>query len=230
MRRALNLVLIASLAGTALWTADVHAQQRRGTQEEEEKARAEQRKRMRQEAEDKLVLPEYTNAGPCPYVKVLYDAARSIEFVQGRRASNAVAYSGEIDGVAANCTYAGGDPIKVTVITSFSFGRGPQATTYYRPFGYWIAVTDRNKTVLAKERFGVGALFPRGADRVTMTDTVQNIVIPRVNDKVSGENFEILVGFDVTPEMAAFNRDGTRFLVTATAGDGGQVGAAAPKQ
>ena len=32
---------------------------------------------------------------------------------------------------------------------------------------------------------------------------------------MSGSNFEILVGFDVTPEMADFNRLGKRFRVNA---------------
>jgi len=228
MPRLFILALVAGFAAASIPPVDAQAQGRRGTQEDEDQARAEQRRRLRQQAEENLALPEYTNAGPCPYVKVLYDAARSIEFVQGRRASSAVAFSGEIDGVTANCKYTGSDPITVSVQTNFSFGRGPQATGDFKPFGYWIAVTDRNRTVLAKERFGVGAQFARGADRTRISDLVENIVIPRVNDKVSGENFEILVGFDVSPEMAAFNRDGTRFLVTATAGDGGQVGAAAP--
>jgi hypothetical protein len=40
---------------------------------------------------------------------------------------------------------------------------------------------------------------------------VKGIVIPRATATVSGANFEILVGFDVTPEMAAFNREGKRF-------------------
>ena len=31
----------------------------------------------------------------------------------------------------------------------------------------------------------------------------------------SGANFEVLVGFDVTPQMAAFNRDGKRFRLNA---------------
>jgi hypothetical protein len=34
---------------------------------------------------------------------------------------------------------------------------------------------------------------------------------------VSGSNFEILVGFEVTPEMAEFNRLGKRFRVNAVA-------------
>ena len=50
-----------------------------------------------------------------------------------------------------------------------------------------------------------------------ITETVQDITIPRADIKVSGSNFEVLVGFDVTPEMAAFNRDGKRFRVNVQA-------------
>ncbi len=84
-----------------------------------------------------------------------------------------------------------------------------------------MAVTDRNFAVLDKQYFTIRADFPRGVDRVSMTDNIDGIVIPRANAKVSGGNFEVLVGFDVTPEMAAFNQQGKRFLVNA--------GAAPPK-
>jgi arginyl-tRNA synthetase len=47
------------------------------------------------------------------------------------------------------------------------------------------------------------------------TETLKTITIPRADEKVSGGNFEVLIGFDVTPEMAAFNRDGKRFRVNA---------------
>jgi hypothetical protein len=57
--------------------------------------------------------------------------------------------------------------------------------------------------------------FPAGQDRVTYTDTLKGITIPRANAKVSGGNFEVLVGFDVTPAMVAFNRDGKRFKPSA---------------
>jgi hypothetical protein len=43
------------------------------------------------------------------------------------------------------------------------------------------------------------------------------VVIPRANLGTSGSNFEILVGFDVTPQMAEFNREGKRFRLTAGA-------------
>ncbi|WP_262422966.1 hypothetical protein [Brevundimonas denitrificans] len=40
-------------------------------------------------------------------------------------------------------------------------------------------------------------------------------MIPRAEETTSGSNFEILVGFEVTPEMAEFNRTGSRFRINA---------------
>jgi hypothetical protein len=68
--------------------------------------------------------------------------------------------------------------------------------------------------------------FPAGQDRVVVTDTINKISIPRKAASVSGANFEVLVGFDVTPQMAAFNRLGKRFR--ADAGQTAQVAAAKP--
>jgi hypothetical protein len=52
---------------------------------------------------------------------------------------------------------------------------------------------------------------------VVKTEDVTGIVIPRADVHVSGANFEVLVGFDVTPQMAEFNRNGERFRVNAAA-------------
>ena len=78
-------------------------------------------------------------------------------------------------------------------------------------------VRDCNQQVLAKEYFDLPVTFPAGQDRLMVTETLEEITIPRARLEVSGSNFEVLVGFDVTPQMAAFNRDGKRFRVNATA-------------
>jgi hypothetical protein len=57
----------------------------------------------------------------------------------------------------------------------------------------------------------------RSQDRLYATEEIGQLVIPRADIKTSGSNFEVLVGFDVTPEMAAFNREGKRFRLTAGA-------------
>ena len=156
-------------------------------------------------------LPAMRNAGPCPFVKTLYDAARYVELKDGQEASAAVGYTGEIQGVTAACAYKSDEPITVSMNLLFELGRGPTAEGTSKTYRYWVAVTDRNREVLAKKTFELPVSFPGGQDRVYKSETVKGIVIPRATATVSGANFEVLVGFEVTPAMAAFNRDGKRF-------------------
>jgi hypothetical protein len=173
--------------------------------------------KKKDEWEDKQApLPSLRNAGPCPFVKVLYDAGRYIEFADNREAAANVGFTGEIQGISAGCKYVGAEPIHLEMEVLFALGKGPRAQGDSHTYQYWIAVTDRNRTILAKEYFSLPANF-KGGDRVMMTDRISSISIPRAAETVSGANFEVLIGFEVTPEMAAFNREGKRFRVNAGA-------------
>ncbi|HLI65139.1 MAG TPA: Tat pathway signal sequence domain protein [Caulobacteraceae bacterium] len=163
----------------------------------------------------RLDLPGKKNAGPCPYVKTLWDASRYVELQDNREAYDAVGFTGEVQDLHSGCEYTGANPIHVEMELLFAFGRGPQARGSSKEYTYWVAVTDRNYAVLDKQYFTIRANFPSGQDRVLVTDHVDGITIPRADRNVSGSNFEILVGFDVTPEMAAFNQAGKRFRVNA---------------
>jgi hypothetical protein len=219
-RRIASFAILASVA--TAWLAmpgAVHAQGGpgggRGGQQEDEDAKNRKRDEEWGTNQKNLSLPQLRNAGPCPYVKVLYDAARYVELKGGRASTSAVGYTGEIDGLSSACEYKNDQPIRVQARLLFAFGRGPQAAGAAKTYRYWIAVTDRNRAVLQKQYFDVPVTFPAGQDRVTKSEDVLGIVIPRADIKVSGANFEVLVGFDVTPEMAAFNRQGERFRVNA---------------
>lgn len=168
-------------------------------------------------------LRSVANAGPCPFVKILYDAARFVELEGGRAASANVGYTGEIEGVTAGCSYQSDQPITVQMNVLFNLGRGPQAQGDQRTYRYWIAVTERNEAVLAKEYFDLPVNF-QGQQTASVTEE-QTVVIPRATPETSGGNFEILIGFEVTPEMAEFNRTGSRFRMTA-----GQAAATPPAQ
>jgi hypothetical protein len=105
-------------------------------------------------------LRRRANAGPCPFVKVLYDAARYVELEGGRAAIANVGYTGEIEGVvSADCEYREADPIRVDMDILFQLGRGPQATSEQKTYRYWIAVTERNNAILAKEYFDLPVDF-----------------------------------------------------------------------
>jgi hypothetical protein len=174
-----------------------------------------------------LSLPQLRNGGPCPYVKVLYDAARYVEMKDNQPTTASVGFTGEMENLASACEYKNDQPISVQARLLMGFGRGPAASGDHKVYRYWVAVTDRNRAILAKQYFEVPVTFAPGQDRVERTEDVTGIVIPRADIKVSGANFEVLIGFDVTQDMAVFNREGERFRVNAgetTADASGQTG------
>lgn len=221
MRRTLNIGLLALFAaGSLAATSPVFAQGRPGqgdADRQQDEAAARKKKRDQEWSQPSAPLPQLRNAGPCPYVKVLYDAGRYAEFRDGKESASAVGFTGEVQGVSAGCEYKDADPIRVKVELLFAMGRGPAAVGQAKTYRYWVAVTQRNQQVIAKEYFDLPVTFAAGEDRVYVRDTVANITIPRANADTSGANFEVLIGFDVTPQMAAFNRDGKRFRVNAGA-------------
>jgi hypothetical protein len=186
-------------------------------QRQQQEDDAKKKKRDKEWGDSGAPLPQMRNEGPCPYVKALYDASRYVEFKDGREASASVGFTGEIQAISSGCQYKDNEPITVVMDILFELGKGPQASGGSKTFHYWVAVTDRNREVIARQTFDLPVNFPAGKDRVYMTDSLANIVIPRGSQTTSGANFEILVGFDVTPQMAEFNRVGKRFRVNAGA-------------
>ena len=156
------------------------------------------------------------NPGPCPRAFALYEAARIVEFKDDEQRFANVGFTGQIQNVRSLCRYFGTRPIKGDLEIAFEFGRGPAAdglsTARYE---YFVAVTRKNIAVINKKTFPLDVTFPKGKDRVTVFETLDEIIIPRATENTSGENFEIIVGFVLTPEQRIFNAEGRRFRVTA---------------
>jgi len=226
MRRQVLVAAAFVAAATAITPAASWAQSRRDPEAEQRKQQEEAAKRRKRNEEwgnSQAPLQALRNAGPCPFVKTLYDAARYVEFKDNREASANVGFSGEIQGISAGCQYKDDKPIEVTMEVLFELGKGPQSAGQKKTYKYWIAVTDRNRAILARQDFELPVTFPANADRVYVTEKIGQIVIPRAGIATSGSNFEVLIGFDVTPQMAAFNRDGKRFRLNV-----GQAGTTQP--
>jgi hypothetical protein len=93
MRRIASFAILASVALAWLGLpAAVHAQGGPGGggpgggghgQQEDEDAKNRKRDQEWGTNQKNLSLPQLRNAGPCPYVKVLYDAARYVELKGG---------------------------------------------------------------------------------------------------------------------------------------------------
>lgn len=157
------------------------------------------------------------NAGPCPSAGSIYGAERVVKFVGPETGKYSdIAYTGEIVGVELFCRYADGDPIIAEIDIDFAFGKGPQATADEHDYTYFVAVTRRNRRILHKERFVTRADF--GGELVAgKQEVIDSIRIPRVDETISGANFEILVGFELSDEQLEFNRAGKRYRLDAGA-------------
>lgn len=161
------------------------------------------------------------NVGPCPLLGALYDSARQVEFSQPgvERYAN-IAYTAEIEGVRGLCRYVDADPITMAIEVDMAFGRGPSADGRTHTYRYWVAVARRGRAPIEKQYFDIEVEFDDDDLVVRRTEEIENIVIPRATPETSGENFEILVGYELTPEQLAFNRAGKRFRVDAGSNPG----------
>lgn len=147
------------------------------------------------------------NPAPCPNVLILNDASRFIEF-DGEETIENVAYTGEMIDVQSSCRYFTDKPIDAGLTIDLAFGRGPKATENEKVFNYFVAVTRTNSEVIAKQEFQIPVRFGGDDDVVVESVDIDEIIIPRAGENVSGTNFEIIVGFSVTPAQAIFNRSG----------------------
>ena len=168
---ALSVLASAGAASAQSSDPDARPQRGRSTQEQQEENGG------RSRAPRIAPLRSVANAGPCPFVKILYDAARFVELEGGRAAAANVGYTGEIEGVTAGCSYQSDEPITVQMNVLFKLGRGPQAVGDQRTYRYWIAVTERNSAVLAKEYFDLPVNF-EGATTASVAEE-QSVLIPR---------------------------------------------------
>jgi len=146
------------------------------------------------------------NPAPCPNIVVLNEASRFIEF-DGDQTIDNVAYSGEVVNVTSTCRYFEDEPIDAGLTIDLAFGKGPKGEPGKQSFTYFVAVTRKDSEVIAKTEFPIEVSFGDNAVETARAD-IDKIIIPRANETISGVNFEIIIGFSVTPQQAIFNRSG----------------------
>jgi len=147
------------------------------------------------------------NPAPCPNVIVLNDAARFVEF-NGEQRLEDVAWSGEILDVNYTCRYFDDKPITGALEIDLALGKGPAADRQSYDVTYFVAVTRRDREVIAREEFTVRADFKGNKESLGFREKISELTIPRAGEKTSGLNFEIVVGFVLDREQVLFNRSG----------------------
>lgn len=160
-------------------------------------------------------LSSESNAGPCPRAYALYDASRLVEIVGDEVLYSNVGFTGEVENVESFCRYTGDRPIVADLDVELGFGRGPAAEGDTHTYQMFVAVTRADVAVIDKQVFPIEVRFDDDEDRVFIRQSFDRIEIPRASEGISGTNFEILVGFELTEDQLEFNRNGSRFRVDA---------------
>ncbi len=140
----------------------------------------------------------------CPRAIILDDGASVTKFRDGggRDLTDVVAQA-EIVDAAVECDYDRSG-VDVAMQIAIAAARGPADRARMADFEYFVAIADAQRNILAKEVFRVRIAFAENQGRVGTIEQIE----PRIplKDRAHGVSYQIVVGFQLTPEELEWNR------------------------
>ncbi len=143
-------------------------------------------------------------APACPKTAILADAATLTQFRTGGRDLTDMVIDGRITGLSGKCALDDHEHLRTTISVGMDLTRGPAAPGRVIDVDYFVAVSDGD-TILTKQVYTLHVSFARNSDRERLTGDEVDLVLPVTKAK-SGAAYSVLVGFQLTPDQLAFNR------------------------
>lgn len=141
---------------------------------------------------------------PCPDAVILADAKRITVYRDGPgRDLTDILFEGEIDRIASSCSYSRRE-LTVTLAADIVAARGPAASSGEVTLPFFVAILDEQRQVVAKQVFDSAIPIPSGRRRAGVREEIEQ-VIPLTD---AAPYYEIVVGFQLTPEQLEQNRRG----------------------
>lgn len=141
---------------------------------------------------------------PCPRVSILRDASSLTQFKPGPgRDLIDVRFEATFGEMSLSCKYDD-NVITMTVGLQLFAARGPAADAPATELRYFVAVVDRAQRILAKETFVSNVEFPRNRNRVGVAEEIAPRIPLRRGESTA--DYEILVGFQLSPAELDYNR------------------------
>lgn len=148
---------------------------------------------------------------PCPTVSVLANGERVTQFSEGPgRDLIDISAEARIDDFLARCIYdvdeeTGVGQVHVELSLAITADRGAANTSGIAEIPYFVSITDLNKAVLSKSNFRIIAVFEGNRYRVSAFDEPVILSMP-IEPPLTGRDYLIYVGFQLTPEQLEYNR------------------------
>ncbi len=148
-------------------------------------------------------------APACPHIVIVKDTAELTAFRPGPgRDLTDVVFDARIDGFDGTCETDLDDDrsgqVDVDLQLVFEATRGPANTTRQGKFSYYVAIADRGGAILAKKVFDTELEFEGNRSRVGGIEELTQEIPLRPGQL--GEDFDIFVGFQLSPEQLNYNR------------------------
>ena len=94
--------------------------------------------------------------------------------------------------------------IEVEMQVRLEVARGPAAPTEGANLSYFVAVARTDRTILAREEFGISLEMPGNNTRVVALDDVSPVIPLGAGE--TGANYLIYIGLSLSDEELAYNR------------------------
>jgi hypothetical protein len=148
---------------------------------------------------------ETTFAPRCPRAQILADAA---DLTRYRMAASHdltdMVLDGRITGVQGQCARGDDGQLNTTIRAGVTLTRGPAAQGRDAMAPMFVAVV-RDGKVLDKAIYRLEAAFPSNTDQVQLVSNDVQLTLP-VGPKLTGPDYSVYVGFQLTPDELAANR------------------------
>ncbi|AWY99789.1 hypothetical protein RHODOSMS8_00231 [Rhodobiaceae bacterium] len=143
---------------------------------------------------------------PCPGVGILGGTENLTSFSGAGNDITDIALTAELERVVSRCEYDIDDGIIYVDLAIRGVAEvGPAATSREVTVPMFIALTEINSRVLRKDTFLLPLTFEGNQRSTSFIHTIEETKVPYVA-RIDGSAYEILVGFQLTPEELAYNK------------------------
>jgi hypothetical protein len=157
---------------------------------------------------DQKVAANSAPAPTCPDVRIVSDLNQVHQFNDGRQPDQQDSVSSIwMKDIKENCTI-GSKNISIDMTLAFEGTIGPKGKSRNtdKPsfaYPYFVAITNNQGNIVAKEVFAVTLSYENGQTHETKVEKVRQVIPVTSNDM---KNYKVLVGFQLSDDELAYNR------------------------
>jgi hypothetical protein len=144
----------------------------------------------------------------CPNVRIVQDLNQVHQFVDNAKPNPTEAISSiRMENVESKCQVVKNN-LAIDMTVAFDGNLGPKARTRAgdKPsfaYPYFVAITNNQGSIIAKEVFAVTLVYDSGQNHETHTEQLRQMI--PMGDK-DLKNYKVLIGFQLNDQELAFNR------------------------